>query len=475
MDKKWFPENVKEESKKYKSRGEFIKGSHGAYKAAKKLGIYEEVCSHMRPKFVQLWDIESIKKEALRYQFKGKFMRGSYGAYKAAKKFGILDEICSHMKSKYWTKEKLFERARKYKSLKEFMKKEKGAYLHASRNDLLDEATNHMERLQLPFGYWNKERCMEEAKKYFFRSDFMRKSGSAYNACLQNNWVDEVCAHMGFPADGYKHCVYAIINNRKNLAYIGITRQIFSKRIKDHKDDRNTTNSKEISQLRDSAFIKLTDYLYDAKDVKDAESEWVEKYKEKGFQILNNTKQLGRTGTDKRIHTDEIILKEAKKYKTRVEFKTKSPRIYDAACSQKLLDIACSHMRGIAKKNYWTKERCIEFAKTCNDRAEFVKAKNGAYESSSDNGWLNEIYSFLRSRDDMSWLKSSTRKEIWCDADKFFDIWISNDECGTIRMKTLTKINLDSMIKKFRKGWNPHKDKDWKKWSENIKSNLKGV
>tara|TARA_B100000427_G_C15401343_1_gene547790 strand:+ start:489 stop:938 length:450 start_codon:yes stop_codon:yes gene_type:complete len=43
---------------------------------------------------------------------------------------------------------------------------------------------------------------------------------------------------------------------------------------------------------------------------------------------------------------DEIIFEEAKKYKTRTEFKNKSPKIYDAACSQGLLHRATSHMRG---------------------------------------------------------------------------------------------------------------------------------
>ena len=40
--------------------------------------------------------------------------------------------------------------------------------------------------------------------------------------------------------------------------------------------------------------------------------------------------------------------------------KNKSPKIYDAACSQRLLDRSCSHMRGIRKKNFWTKEECIK-------------------------------------------------------------------------------------------------------------------
>ena len=69
-------------------------------------------------KHTEKWDPESIKKEALKYDGKKKFMDGCYGAYKAAKKYGIVDEVCAHMKSRYWTKEKLFARARKYTSLK---------------------------------------------------------------------------------------------------------------------------------------------------------------------------------------------------------------------------------------------------------------------------------------------------------------------------------------------------------------------
>ena len=46
---------------------------------------------------------------------------------------------------------------------------------------------------------------------------FMRKSASAYNACLKNKWVDDFCKHMGSPADGYNHCIYVILNKRKNL------------------------------------------------------------------------------------------------------------------------------------------------------------------------------------------------------------------------------------------------------------------
>lgn len=42
--------------------------------------------------------------------------------------------------------------------------------------------------------------------------------------------------------------------------------------------------------------------------------------------------------------TLETLHTEAKKYNTRNEFKTKSPKAYDAALVRKIMNIICSHM-----------------------------------------------------------------------------------------------------------------------------------
>ena len=47
MRKKYTYDIVKAEALKYTTRSEFRKKSNGHYDAAKRLGIYEEVCSHM--------------------------------------------------------------------------------------------------------------------------------------------------------------------------------------------------------------------------------------------------------------------------------------------------------------------------------------------------------------------------------------------------------------------------------------------
>lgn len=408
------------------------------------------------------WFKNNIATEAKKYNRRQNFKKGSPGAYYAAMKQGILDEVCSHMGSDRWTKLKLVKVSQKYTSLKKFRKEQKGAYLYSIKHGYKDEITKHMIREIKPHGYWNKERCLLEAKNYSSRSDFMRKGGSAYNASLANNWVDDICIHMGSPADGYHHCVYAIINERKKMVYVGITRQLFNARIKQHKSSNNNSNSKVIIKLSDTRFIKLTEHLYEKKDVKTAETKWVKFYENKNYEILNSLKSLGGTGTSKRIHTDEIIFSEAKKYTRRVDFKTNSPKIYDAAVSQRLLEKACSHMRGIAKKNTWTsKENCINFAKTCSNIKEFKNAKNGAYHSSMKNKWLEEIYKFLKSEKKFGTIET---KEHWLRADEIYNIWIKENKCGRWRMHAVTGTYNDKMIKDFKNGWIPQEDNEWKTW-----------
>ena len=43
---------------------------------------------------------------------------------------------------------------------------------------------------------WNKETVATEALKYLYRSDFENSSSGAYDAALNNKWLDKVCSHM---------------------------------------------------------------------------------------------------------------------------------------------------------------------------------------------------------------------------------------------------------------------------------------
>lgn len=47
-----------------------------------------------------------------------------------------------------------------------------------------------------PSGYWTKERCVAEAKKYKNRISFKKSNASAFNSSRNNGWLDIACSHM---------------------------------------------------------------------------------------------------------------------------------------------------------------------------------------------------------------------------------------------------------------------------------------
>lgn len=96
----------------------------------------------------------------------------------------------------YWTKDRCKAEAAKYKTRKAWEDAVKPAYNRASKNGWLDECCAHMEDVRKKNGYWNLERCKEDAKKYSSRSEW-RKSTSAYTAACLNGWIGICCEHMG--------------------------------------------------------------------------------------------------------------------------------------------------------------------------------------------------------------------------------------------------------------------------------------
>jgi len=100
----WSIEELQEEALKYKSRKHFQINSN-AYQVAQKRKILDQICSHM-PKHMDVsgknhsrfkWTLEKLQIEALKYNNRGDLFLKNLGAYKAAVRLEILDEICKHM------------------------------------------------------------------------------------------------------------------------------------------------------------------------------------------------------------------------------------------------------------------------------------------------------------------------------------------------------------------------------------------
>jgi len=88
--------------------------------------------------------------------------------------------------------------------------------------------------------------------------------------------------------------------------------------------------------------------------------------------------------------TKERCKEEALKYETRTTFKLNSGGAYNSTQQNKWLDELCSHMNDIIKpKNHWTKERCREEALKYKNRSEFQRFSPGAYIKSRKNKCLD--------------------------------------------------------------------------------------
>lgn len=96
----------------------------------------------------------------------------------------------------YWTKAKVLIAARNFQSRTQFKQEDPKAYSAALRNRWLEEACDHMQRKKRPNGYWTKQRCKEEARKFSTVKEFKSSSDAAYSTALQKGWKAEICNHM---------------------------------------------------------------------------------------------------------------------------------------------------------------------------------------------------------------------------------------------------------------------------------------
>jgi predicted GIY-YIG superfamily endonuclease len=93
--------------------------------------------------------------------------------------------------------------------------------------------------------------------------------------------------------------------------------------------------------------------------------------------------------------TKDKCQEEALKYKTRIDFKKKSPA-YSQVVKNKWLYELCSHMTYLQKpKDYWTKEKCQEEALKYDTKNEF-KNNSMLYYYSIKNNWLNDICKHMK-------------------------------------------------------------------------------
>lgn len=194
------PEAIAASAARYQSRAAWQRGDPAAYSAAKRLGLSEAVCKHMRQPPRDL-TLEVLIASAAPYASRTEWKKADPSAYISAHRRGLLDVVCAHMTRKippsgYWTLERCAQSAAAYTSRVAWAKAAPGAYNHARRNGWLDRCCAHMPKYQHAPMKWTPEQIAASAQRFSSKTAWHRQEHGAYSAAKRLGIFDEVTAHM---------------------------------------------------------------------------------------------------------------------------------------------------------------------------------------------------------------------------------------------------------------------------------------
>ena len=194
-------EIIRAKAAEFDKKSEFREKAFNHYNAAMRMNILDEITAHMS-KSNEVYTFEVCRDEALKYKTRSDFLKMANAHYQKCCRAGWLNDVCGHMADvpvrKVWTKEAAIDEAKKYSSITEFHKKAGGCYASCRSNGWMDEIyTVFNTQKRVPLGHWDDyDNCKSAALKYSSRTDFAKGNAAAYNACRNNGWMDEICAHM---------------------------------------------------------------------------------------------------------------------------------------------------------------------------------------------------------------------------------------------------------------------------------------
>ena len=310
-------------------------------------------------------------------------------------------------KKRKWNYDTCLKEARKYKTRTEFQKACSGAYIYARKNGYLSKF-DWFDEIKKPNGYWTKERCEEESRKYQSKKEFVKGCSAAHHAAVVNGWLDDFTWLVDKRFDIIKDkvdSVYVYIFEETKTAYVGrtlIRRQ--KKRDKEHvfniEADNVARYAKKIHVPVPPMIIIETNLTLE--EGLDREDYWRKWYEQKGYTMLNRIatgKGKGSLGGISHGKWNrKSCYEEAKKYNSASEFGKVNGSAYDAARRNGWIkDYTWFDVLWKAK---WDKQTCYIEAKKYKTRNEFHKGSGGAYSKAYKMGWL----------DDYDWMPARQRK-----------------------------------------------------------------
>ena len=248
---------------------------------------------------------------------------------------------------------------------------------------------------------WTKDACYNAAKKCNTRGEYKRKYPSAYVKSRLKNWMDDYAWFAKPIQDVYKDkidTVYLYIFPN-NTVYIGRTIKLDIR----HWEHSTLFDKDAVAKYAKENNLPVPEPIVLEKELTltdglEREEYWVEYYKEHGYKLINTKPcgishgSLGSLGRGK--WSKPKTYEEAKKYKSKSEFRKTCDSAYQAAYKHGWLKDYTWFEKPVAHNKIWTKERCLEAAKQCKTMKEFREKFITAHDVSKKNGWFKD-YNWL--------------------------------------------------------------------------------
>jgi len=233
----WTKEKCHTKALNFNTKSSFREKYSGAYNSARRNGWLDEICLHMnKQKYKQkrcVYIISLSEKHiyiGLTYNLKNRFKQHlrvgnihnfiinnniDINKIKIKKLTNYIDEnIAKEEEQKYikqykkmkfillnnskggelgsnnikWSLENCLEIALNYDYLNDFRKNHENIYSVIVKNGWMKEFI-FLKKINKPRNYWTKEKCYEESLKYKNKTEFSKKSSSAYSKSIKNGWI----------------------------------------------------------------------------------------------------------------------------------------------------------------------------------------------------------------------------------------------------------------------------------------------
>ena len=288
------------------------------------------------------------------------------------------------MSRKIWTYDLCKQEAKKYKTITEFQKKNQSAYNACIRNAWIEDVCSHMILKKKPSGYWGFDKCKQEASKYKCYKDFYSNCSAAVNSSRKNGWLALITSHFTPTGNLYKRFIYAY-EFPDNHVYVGLTHNIEERKY-NHTIKGSVFEYCQETNLQPK-FILLTEKSVDVLKAKELESYYLSDYINNGWIKLNR-RPTGAVGSTLIKWDYEACLKESMKYETRFDFMKNSKPAYNSCAKNGWLELIYENLPPVRKPpGFYSLDKCIELVKNVEKISHIKEEHPTALRLIYENGW----------------------------------------------------------------------------------------